>query len=374
MRKKILIIASIYRVGERIYPLIHEFHKFADLDLLQINEMSNDMISYGNIDYRELFHIEYDKFFDNKYDGTISSIESKGARDSNPSQTILDLDVTKYDMIFYDDNRTRHGLWNLYQRKRTDCIMIANTHCNSSLNPQPNDNPPEGHNNGNYIVDNYQKVFDYCFVHGNIERNAYDNKDYIITGGIPSNDELKYYDRTNDFILVIVNFLGNAYCPYNISFDGALFNNMNLLELQRLYNKKIVFKIKSRANHSSVMADSNYVTSFMPAGLDFDIVTDFENNNQLVCGAALVIGSTSTLSFKPIQKGIPTVLTNKTGCIGSYYSYRSLVDVDSNFIERVENEMNAGRDIEFIGDALEGGLEFNSTEVYTNKVRELMSV
>ena len=122
------------------------------------------------------------------------------------------------------------------------------------------------------------------------------------------------------------------------------------------------------------MADRDYVTSLMPDGLDFDIITDFEDNNQLICGAALVIGSTSTLSFKPIQKGIPTVLTNKTGCIGSYYSYRSLVTVDSNFIEKVENEMNAGRDIKFIGDALEGGLEFNSTEVYTNKVRELMSV
>ena len=374
MKKNILVIASIYRVGERIYPLIPEFHKFANLDLLQVNEMSNDMISYGNIDYRELFHSEYDEFFDNIYDGTISSIESKGARDSNPSQTILDLDATKYDMIFYDDNRSRHGLWNLYQRKRYDCVMIANTHCNSSLNPRPNDNPPEGHNNGNYIVDNYQKVFDYCFVHGNIERNAYDNKDYIITGGIPSNDELKYYDRTDDFILIIVNFLGNAHSPYNVNFDDVLFNNMNLLELQRLYNKRIVFKIKSRANHSSVMADRDYVTSLVPDGLDFDIVTDFENNNQLICGAALVIGSTSTLSFKPIQKGIPTVLTNKTGCIGSYHRYRSLVDVDSNFVEKVENEMNAGKDIEFIDDALEGGLEFNSTEVYSNKVRELMGV
>ena len=108
MRKKILVVASIYRVGERIYPLIPEFHKFADLDLLQVNEMSNDMISYGNIDYRELFHNEYDEFFDNIYDGTMSSIESNGARDSNPSQTILDLDATKYDMIFCDDNRSRH--------------------------------------------------------------------------------------------------------------------------------------------------------------------------------------------------------------------------------------------------------------------------
>ena len=374
MRKNILIVASIYRVGERVYPLIPKFHKFANVDLLQVNEMSRDMVSYGNINYNEIFHNKYDKFFDNIYDGTISSIESKGARNSNPSKTILNLDINKYDMIFYDDNRNRHGMWNLYQRKRPDCIMIANTHCNSSLNPQKNDIPVEGHQNGNYIVDNYQKVFDYCFVHGNIERDAYDNKDYIITGGIPSNDDLKYYDRTNDFILIIVNFLGNKSYPYKIGFDEVLFKNFNLLELQKRYNKKIIIKVKSRANYSSMVVDRNYITSLLPNNLDFDIIHDFEDNNQLICGASLVIGSTSTLSFKPIQKGIPTVLTNKTGCIGSFHSYRSLIDVDKNFIEKVEDEMIGGRDINFIESALDGGLKYNSTEIYTKKIKELMGV
>ena len=75
MKKKILFIASVYRVGERVYPIIPELHKFADIDLLQINEMSNDMECYGNIDYREIFHNKYDKYFDNIYDGTGSSIE-----------------------------------------------------------------------------------------------------------------------------------------------------------------------------------------------------------------------------------------------------------------------------------------------------------
>ena len=60
MRKKILFIASIYRVGERTYPLIPELHKFADIDLLQVNEMSKDMHNYGNIDYRDIFHDKYD--------------------------------------------------------------------------------------------------------------------------------------------------------------------------------------------------------------------------------------------------------------------------------------------------------------------------
>ena len=115
--KNVLIVSTIYRVGERVYPLISEFSNFANIDLLQVNEMSNDMTSYGNIDYREIFHSEYDKFFDNIFDGTITSIETKGARDSKPSKTILDLNVEKYDMIFYDDNRSRHGMWNIYNRK-----------------------------------------------------------------------------------------------------------------------------------------------------------------------------------------------------------------------------------------------------------------
>ena len=36
--------------------------------------------------------------------------------------------------------------------------------------------------------------------------------------------------------------------------------------------------------------------------------------------------------------------------------------------------MNVGRDVGFISDALEGGLDFISTEVYSNKVRGLMGV
>ena len=374
MKKNVLIVSTIYRVGERVYPLISEFSNFANIDLLQVNEMSNDMTSYGNIDYREIFHSEYDKFFDNIFDGTITSIETKGARDSKPSKTILDLNVEKYDMIFYDDNRSRHGMWNIYNRKKPDCVMIANTHCNSTLNPKKGVLPTEGHQNGNYIVDNYKKVFDYCFVNGDIERNAYDKKDYIISGGIPSNDELKYYDRTNDFILIIVNFLGNGYCPYKVSFNEHLFKNLNLLELQKKYKKRIIFKTKSRANHSSMVDDRNYLNSIIPNGLDFDIITDFDNNNQLICGASLVIGSTSALSFKPIQKGIPTVLINKSGCVGNFYSYRSLIDVDENFLDLVEKEMSYDRDEKYIENLITGGSSFNSTNVFTNKVKKIMGV
>ena len=349
MKKRILIVATVYRVGERVYPLIPKMHKFADLDLLQVDEMSNDMQNYGNIDYREQFHKKYDKYFDNIIDGTSSSIQSQGATNKNPSNVILNLDVKKYDMIFYDDNRNRHGLWVLFQNKREDCLMVANTHCNSTLNPKAGIIPPEGHSNGNYIVEGYKKVFDICFVHGEVEKNAYDEKSYLISGGIPSNDELNYYERTNDFILIIVNFLGNSSaCPYKLTFDKDLFDKMKLVELQNKYNKKIVIKTKSRANHNSVLADHNYIDSILPNNLDYQIITDFADNNQLICGAFLVIGSTSALSFKPIQKGIPTILINKAGCVGSFYSYRSLIDINDDFLQQVNNELDSGKDNKYI--------------------------
>lgn len=373
MRKKILFIASIYRVGERTYPIIPELHKFADIDLLQVNEMSKDMHNYGNIDYRDVFHDKYGTFFDNIYDGTLSSIESRGARNSNPSSTILSLDVKKYDMIFYDDNRDRHGVWYLYKNKRSDCTMIGNTHGNTTLNPQPGKIQPEGHSSGNYIVDNYKKVFDYCFVHGDEERESYDDTSYIISGGIPANDQLKYYQRTNDFILIVVNFLGNSpSCPYKLRFDEKLFNQMRLLELQEIYKKQIVIKTKSRANHTSVASDHAYINSILPDNLQYQIITDFEDNNQLVCGASLVIGSTSGLSFKPIQKGIPTVLINKAGCIGSFHKHRSLIDIETNFLDKVAFEIDSGKDGDYVDRILEGGSSFNSTEIYIKKIKELL--
>ena len=108
LKKRILFITTVYRVGERVYPIIPHLHKFCDMDLLQLNEMSDDMLVYGDMDYRQIFHKKYDMFFDKIYDGKIKSIESMGGNNNNPSQTILNLDYSKYDMIIYDDDRNKH--------------------------------------------------------------------------------------------------------------------------------------------------------------------------------------------------------------------------------------------------------------------------
>ena len=209
-----------------------------------------------------------------------------------------------------------------------------------------------------------------------VENIAYEDTSYLINGGIHSNDALKNYKKTNQYILVITNFLGHApVCPFEIKFDKQLFNQMKLLELQKKYNKKIIIKTKSRITQSHhYTKDHDYLESILPKDLNYEIITDFIDNNRLICDSFLVIGPTSTFCFKPIQKGIPTILINKAGITGNFYNYRSLIDINDNFLENVEKEINAGRDTEYINSILEGGSEYKSTEIYINSLKNLLRI
>ena len=74
------------------------------------------------------------------------------------------------------------------------------------------------------------------------------------------------------------------------------------------------------------------------------------------------------------EKGIPTILINKAGCVGSFYSYRSLIDIDDDFLQQVNNELDSGKDNKYIESILAGGSKFNSTEIYTNKIKKLLNL
>ena len=53
--KKILLIATIYRVGERIYPIIPKLSKEFSVDVLKTAQMGNKIDWYGNNDLRIIF-------------------------------------------------------------------------------------------------------------------------------------------------------------------------------------------------------------------------------------------------------------------------------------------------------------------------------
>ena len=101
---------------------------------------------------------------------------------------------------------------------------------------------------------------------------------------------------------------------------------------------------------------------------------DFPDNNQLICGSSLVISAPSTFAFKSIQKGIPTILVNGAGIVGNFSDFRGLIELGKDdIIEKVDEQISLGRDEKFIRNTIEGGINFNSTDVYIKNIKGLLN-
>ena len=290
--KKILLIATVYRVGERIYPIIPSLSKLADIDVLFVNEMSNEMEWYGDKDPRNKFYSMYGEFITDKFYGHLNSNK----------QNFNDFDVSKYDLVLYDDNRNRYDL-----------------------------------------------------------------------GGIPANDALKKYKRNDEYILVIVNYLGNRACPFPVKFDGNLIEKTGLIELQREFNKKVLFKLKSRLDHPFPDKDITYLKSIVPSELEYEYMIECEgDDNSLISDSFITISAPGTMSLKSIQKGIPTIMVKDSGQNDFFNNYKGLLPLDTQLIfDEIERQHNVGRDIDFISNVITGGENYNSTEVFVNKLMEI---
>ena len=169
----ILFITTQYRSGERIYPIIPELSKQYNLDLFKTYHMHPTKGRWGgNIDGRIEFDKEYKKYFKNYY------------------YEIDNIPFENYNLIISDDCRVQTGMAEVYNKRQ--CLMLGN--CN-------------GNNAFNYPIINYQKCFDGCFVFGEKEVE----KEFLIPGGVPSNDKLKNYKNVEKkHILVITNFLRSS--------------------------------------------------------------------------------------------------------------------------------------------------------------------
>jgi len=350
--KAILLIATVYRGGERIYSTIPELNKLGSLDLLVVNQMSPKCPWYGDSDPRIEFHNSYDKFFKNIYDAGINCTNIN-------SPVLSDIDVSKYSLILYDDNRNRHGINNIYREaKLYNVPMIGCTH-----------------GAGQCDMDGLGKVYDYLFAFGNKEVGIYNSHPKIKKIGIPSNDVLKTYKQTDKHILVVVNFLGNRASKPSISthVDEHFISQTGLKQLQEEFNKKIVFKLKSRQDHPYPERDIDYLRDIIKDTLDYEIIIDGDND-KIIAESFIVISCPSTLSFKSIQLGIPTVLIKGTQAPSVYFdSYKGLVDLDTQTIfDEIQRQYEYGKDIQFITDNIEGGVDFNSTEYFIKAIKELI--
>ena len=340
---RILFILSQYRVCERILPILPVLKEEFDLDCLLVYQMKSNHKWPGNDDLRTSFFKEYSSYF------------------ITITEDINLLDYRNYDLIISDDNRdtSKTNLRHIYQKK--NCIMIGCYH-----------GAGEKWNNFKFIERSYGTVLDYCFVMGKSDVTS----DVSIPVGIPSNDYLySYQNMDKKHILVIVNFLGNRSCPFEIQLDENFVKELDFNSLQNRFKLPIIFKLKSRQDEGigGYKINENYLNSILPDNLDYKILCDYKDIDKLVSESKIIISAPSTLAYKPIQLGIPTILIKDSGQLGNFGEFKGLVELDKEKIKNKIDEMiENSKDIDFIENTIEGGLDFNSTEIFLNEMRNIL--
>jgi hypothetical protein len=337
MKQRILLLFTNHRVAEKLWPIIPELSKNYVIDLFLIGLFSNETPWVGDIDERQLKLEQYKDYIDNIIQGPGVRFHGDRVR-----QSLCDyVDISKYEFVIYDDNRKKpeYDIPSFYQYcKQNNVTVIGNSH--------GNENSP----------------------HNEIG-TAYDYSMDFSNGGIPTNDTLKHVKGNNKHILVITNFLSNRSSIFPVNFDKTFIQQTGLLELQEKFQCPIKVKIKTRLDKPNYVEDINYVKSI----LDCDVVTNCEDIDQLIADSIIVVAAPSTLCFKPIQLGIPTVLIKGAGAVGAFNSYPGLVEMQPDVVKKnIEEQIEHGRYDDYIKTTIKGGEEFCSTKHYVKHIETLI--
>jgi hypothetical protein len=358
LKSKILLLFTNHRTAEKLWPIIPELAKNYTIDLFLVGLFSPKTPWVGDIDERKEFINLYSKYLDKIIEGP--GVKFHGDSINEDLSNYLDID--SYSLVIFDDNRpmSEFSIPTLYQKfKSKGILVVGNSHGNEEYGK-----------NHSAIGQSFDKVFTFGYKEKYIiETNFGVDPSNLLEGGIPQNDLLKNYTKDQKHILVITNFLGNRSSIFPINFDFNFVKNSGLIELSKEYNLPIVIKQKTRLDDPNYQNNIDYIKNL----LDCQVVTNSSDINQIIADSAFVVSSPSTLSFKPIQLGIPTVLIKGSGQIGNFYDYPGLVDLDKNQIrESIELQDNFGKQEDFIKFTIKGGEEFNSTKYYTDAIKSFI--
>jgi hypothetical protein len=334
---KLLLLFTNHRVAEKLWALIPKLSKEYKLDLFLVGLMSNETPWVGDIDERNIIISKYKPYINTVINGP--GIKYHGDNISVSLDSYIN--IKEYTAVIFDDNRkmSEFNIPNFYNIcKQNKVIVIGNSHGNEDV---PHD----------------------------ATNISYDYKMDFQSGGIPANDTLKNIKQNNKHILVICNFLGNRFSPFNVNFDKDFVNTSGLIEMSNHYNLPIFVKIKTRLDNPNYTDSVEFVKSL----LDCTVVVNTDNTNQLIADSAFVISAPSTLALKPIQLGIPTILIKGSGAIGCYKDYPGLVDLNKQQIfDNLSKQINHGKYCNFLDTSVAGGKDFTSTKVYIKKIKQLI--
>ena len=362
----ILLVATVYRCGEKIYPVIEPLAKRHSIDVFCLGQMSENTPWPGNVDLRKPFYKKCSEVCTNVIQGAGHAGVGKHYRDGK--KLCSSLNLSSYDVVLIDDNLCKSG-WGLpaiYRECKRAGVktVIGSPHGNRGTDEK-------------FVVHNLDRSYDYSFVFGKKEREFYGKKqnqrNRLIPGGIPSNDKLSsYLNNKPEYILIIPNYTepNQAKRAGFRCFRRKTFVDCGVPQLSRKLSLPVVVKEKSKFPRSK---QSKSLQKQLAKFGDVRFLLDVKDDNLLISKAACVISAPSTLAFKPIQMGIPTVVLDGFGLLGNFHDFRGLVEPSHRAVMRtVERQMSHGRDGEWIRHTLEGGVDYRSTDCYVGFIESLV--
>ncbi len=269
---------------------------------------------------------------------------------------LKNIEIEQFNLILFDDNMITKDMGSRFVYdyvKRHNLKIMACPH-------------------GNVNYENFRSRSSKMklFVFGPKDKRLLDcDKDKLICGGIPENDILKNYKLQPQYILFILSTVSLKYkqlLAFNC-FTPQIIRETGIFDLCKSEKCELIIKCKTRyPAKKQTMKDYECL-----ADLPTTIIFDSLNEGELVAKAKYVISAPSTLAFKPIQMGIPTVLLKDFGQVGSLIGFPGLCSADKKSIfSTLERQITQKKQTGFIKDTLTGGLNFNSTGYYLSAIEE----
>ena len=184
-------------------------------------------------------------------------------------------------------------------------------------------------------------------------RGTDSNHTLVLLNGIAINDQSAtqgLFDFGQDFIQTIQQveiYKGPSGAHFGPSAIGGAVNFITAID----YNNSVGVSGFNEKNNS----------------IEGDVLRDVDDDNLLISQAHSVIASPSTMCFKPIQMGIPTVILDGFGHIGAYENFYGSTSCEGTG-RKLDGQLERGRDIEYIEDNIAGGVDYNSIEIYIDNL------
>ena len=350
--KKILFITSVYRCGEKTFPIIPELSKHYHVDVLFNSQMSRKSPWFGNLDLRLAVY----KSFEKCCRKTVHGVPYRGK--FSIKNVLKSLSPTDYSLVIFDDIKitNRHGTEFMYRKFKNRSIPIV-------FCPHGNWNYRSHHANGSR---------DHCFVFGKKDKKYITGK-HLLPGGVPANDALKSYARKSKYVLFIL----SMYHETLKKVDGLKCLNaqkiieLGLAKIAKAEGLTLIIKAKNRYPSAR---QSRHAFEPLKKIRGAKVVLDVKDDNKLIAEAKYVISCPSTMAFKPIQLGIPTVILGGYGQKGSLFDFRGFLKNPNQQLIHKEliRQEKLGKCVGFIKRTLDGGINFSSTQSYVQKIMRIL--